>query len=283
VLAGYYMLASFATLYLYAAIVHHIRLIQAKPSETPQINGSVGLTPPPSSRRRTIEGVLYTYPSFQDTAMPFSVLILIASLYTIATATAHQSEMTNLQIKFVLLTSVFIRCTATLLYTCGGDERRRTRLQKWTLALVFVLSAVCSLLSFAYPRYTLSSWEYLCSQTADLEYMRPLLPLPVIGAMNCILLYMIPSTLAKMNRQWGPYGLRATLYTTPLCGIIFALLMWTVLVYFTTERQRLVRASKSSKENQFTFGQILALGTWVPAVIDLVHFYCRKSRPVDSF
>ncbi|KAL8345307.1 hypothetical protein RB601_005372 [Gaeumannomyces tritici] len=95
------------------------------------------------------------------------------------------------------------------------------------------------------------------------------------------LLYQIPcckTRFDRVGRQWlvkqlKPYRSHFRLLNAFVCGVM----IWLFLGIFHLYREDVLRrAGETNKDAVWTFGQVMALATWLPVVFDLVHLLIRR-------
>jgi len=134
-----------------------------------------------------------------------------------------------------------------------------------------------------------SVWLKLCDPRDERENLgRVLVVAAVVLLLNVVRwLYMftaslVPTRLRQRARAnggvfgwWQRWRYPAKLVDGSICLV----LMWVLLVEFHIYRDQVSNiAGNSDEDGAWTFGQVLALGTWAPVLIDLFSVYMCKWR-----
>ena len=100
---------------------------------------------------------------------------------------------------------------------------------------------------------------------------------------------LLLSLLHQPRKRWYSLSMIALL---AFCWLMSFVCMWIHLVDFAMLRLDVAkRAGPSLEEGQFSFGQILALATWAPTILDFIvvwrgkcsSFVCQSPHPVSRF
>jgi hypothetical protein len=259
---------------------------------------------------RVLVAVQESTKSFLDASVLFCIVMLVATLYTFARALANPDAIITTYVQFSsALISLFTIFPTVLLHACASNHLRRGKFRQivWafigcltiTVAALFLNVGSSALIGMAgananeeemeqlenYVNKVSDAenqniWEYSC---VDRGVMQGFI-LVIIIAMCCMLIttifYLVilknvlripflkakgRPKLKKFRKNWWWVS-----------GILAFAGMWATLaafVYFRTAYNRL--AGTTNKDKEWSFGQILALATWVPVVVELL-FIGRK-------
>ncbi|ROV87340.1 hypothetical protein VMCG_10696 [Cytospora schulzeri] len=244
---------------------------------------------------------------FLNTSMLFSLVMLSAALYISARRTVeHKSWLQSSQpipsgsalydLVLSLLASTFSVFPVTMLYAI---QRRRdvkgalrtgdhqVWIRRAVLAILWCLTAAEVYISprgeYDYEeRYNYNEEKVLvylnCEQRGGMPYWHGMIAAQalVIGAPLLWLVltlfvltgFRIPGVV---DRPWVSRWRAKWRLVVAWVNVLF---MWGLLAYFTVLRHRInVTAGHLDSEDQWTFGQILALATWAPVVFEFAYIF----------
>lgn len=65
---------------------------------------------------------------------------------------------------------------------------------------------------------------------------------------------------------------------------VMLLLAWALLAYFSMLREEIIETAGAADEaNEWGFGQVLTLGTWVPVVLEWLYIFCAVPLSLHIF
>lgn len=256
----------------------------------PIVRTRLGIKPNRTDRKsfisRTLLAMRLSTTAFLSASAVFSIALLLASNITMA-----QQESTSVLATFVLsavvpLNSVF-PVVILQLATPGTFRRLKGRLMLWgvidVLILVLVIRGIFVLVMTTAEDSTqiggdpigqkacvdmdFAPWVYLCWATAALLVIG--LTVFVVGSLLSVLRHR-PSVFVRFP-SWTSW--------TILFVSFFAMLFFNIWLVYLTIRIR-ARAGAYNKDSEWTFGQILALATWVPFLAEFAYTWLEE--PEDA-
>lgn len=296
---SYYMVAIFATLY-YLAIA---------PGILETYGGSLGSSQWAARYRKLASGFEVSVVGFLDAMLLFSISMLVAAVTRYSALILHPDEVHSLfGLQNCVFLSAFAVFPAFVLQSLSRDtRRRRVRLCLWDLVFVFALVVeilyrleyrstvedLGSMTSSTGSELSQIAWFSNCQSESLRQSLQTLLSVGHgLMVVNCAWwLY----TLADIyiGSWWKP----ALQQRSRLCGawakcrpwlrigngLICLVVMWAFLGLFTAYRRDvLTKAGDANEDNEWTFGQVLSLTTWIPIGIELLAVYickCSIGRP----
>jgi hypothetical protein len=236
--------------------------------------------------------------------------VIFASAMLIAAAATFRRALANPEAPFpaysALITAYLSLCTVLptgLIYFVTSSRLRRTRGRRVVWALIAILAII-----------VLSLWLYLMYKpgTYTSSYLADRLPSTKLSDPDdqhlfdwyCISLEYIINLRAATFGLLGilanlsGYALATAFYNSAgvvrsPCKIMqiwrgFTNLscfcsVWAFLaVYLFNQQHYRMNGGSTDKENDWSFGQILALATWVPVVIEFAYIYCKGPREAHT-
>ena len=263
---------------------------------------------------RLLMAVKYSIRVVLDTSVVFTLAMLVAATCTYGKALAsrknYMTEYSSVVASYLAFWSVF---PVLLLQASAFDKIRRTN----TRTVVYCLMAIVGLTNFAlwlHMNYTnrtrlpyewdemmrydpdFQSWfDYLClpSSTMD-QFTKIIYSLAIIGFVLMVYSMVMtwpgsaPKTASKLtNKSPGLMKIlkyvRIPAFLKRRYDLIYApiicISMWIFLGIFIHNHKRVLEISgPSNRERELSFGQILSLTTWLPALIDFGHIYFKGPR-----
>jgi hypothetical protein len=300
-LVSYFVQAGLATFYM--AILGLGRL-----------NKSSRLFKRSSLYERVLVAVQESTKSFLDASILFCTVMLIATLYTFSKALANPNAMMTTYAQFSsALISLFTIFPTVLLHACASNHLRRGKFRQGVWAFVGCLTIAMSALFLnvgssalvglpetnakhagneeevkkleKFLRETSDAenqnlWEYNCVDRSVLQgfVLAIIIALFCMVVMTVFYLVILKNILriSFLKSKGRPKLKRFRKNWWWVSGLLAFGGMWVTLamfVYFRTAFNR--RAGTTNKDAEWSFGQILALSTWVPVVVELL-FIGRK-------
>ncbi|GAB1312800.1 hypothetical protein MFIFM68171_03010 [Madurella fahalii] len=264
VFSSYYIEAILVTLYLVVLLARRFRIWK----------GTSGLS------RLIMMPFLATVGDLVQSVFIFAIAIICASLNSILRAIEDDYSVTTYEVVTAVLVTVFAVCPATLLYSVGGDSKGPKPLLRGVLFAVWVLMlAVVNL-----GRTTDPSREAFQSGTIGHPFE---LYCQVIGdgPLEAVRIFAVVS--AGLGALWILYILYRKCRTSDpdaakdkkditisqvIISILACLVMWFFLGLFTAMRARIIEvAGDSDSSNEWGFGQVVALATWAPVILNFCY------------
>lgn len=296
---SYYMVAIFATLY-YLAIA---------PGILEAYGGSLGSSQWAARYRKVASGFEGSVMAFLDAMLLFTISMLVAAVTRYSALILHPEEIHSLfGLQNCVFLSAFAVFPAFVLQSVSRDlRRRRVRLCLWDLVFVFAL--VVEILYRLEYRSTVEdlgaidnstgselsqiAWFSNCQSESLRQSLQTLLSVGHgIMLANCgWWLYNLADIY--LGRWWKPVLQQRSrlrdvwtmcrLWLRISNGLICLVVMWAFLGLFTAYRHDvLTKAGSANEDNEWTFGQVLSLTTWIPIGIELLAVYiceCRIQLP----
>lgn len=238
---------------------------------------------------------------FIDAGLLFAIAMLVAASYRHASSRIHPDKTHSL---YGLVNSSYLSIFAIfpplLLQMVAKDLRRlRTRLVMWFFVIAFSITVSGLYLNLRTSQHQLEKLLIRDAATTDVFWEYDCEPQKLRDALDGTL--TLAQVLLGLNMSWWLYWATPTAWRTrlnnavanhqqlnnawtlasrlikPINGAICAAVMWTLLGLFSGYRFNLEHIMGSSNQDgQWSFGQMLALATWVPVAIDLISIYICK-------
>ncbi|KAK3899002.1 hypothetical protein C8A05DRAFT_46827 [Staphylotrichum tortipilum] len=261
VFSSYYIEAILITIYLIPLIAIHFGVID-------------GTDPISSAFKKTLRDMV-------QSVYVFSIAVMTASLYTIIRV-SRDGDLTVSRYDIItsIMVSILATCPATALYAVGGRGKGPQYFLRVVLLVMWgVMLAIVNLGQRTDPSI-IAVQQGKVGQTFDIvcEVMgkSPLNGIRIFSgiaaAIGIIWLLVLGwRTLFgnltekeledKPDMKWGRFGIAFLSWGA----------MWAFVGLFTLLRARIIMVSGSSnKSNEWNFGQIVALATWVPVIISFI-------------
>jgi hypothetical protein len=225
---------------------------------------------------RTLLAVQHSTPSFLNASIVFSIAMLSASLVSFA----NHDVLTLSTLAIMLLMPFGSVLPVTLLQLAASDtlRRHRGRLLSWILMAALMIVLLITALILNITNITTEdkdikqvNWETFCLGRGNVYnffwFSLGLAGLLILG----IVCFVIGSFSASLQRQSAASWSRRVWWITLVTAFIA---MWLCLGWFVLlQMQRNDMAGKDNKDTKWSFGQILAVATWVPVIIEFVYIW----------
>ncbi|KAF2871749.1 hypothetical protein BDV95DRAFT_48225 [Massariosphaeria phaeospora] len=258
--------------------------------------------------KRGLLAVQYSTPVFLNASVIFSIAMLLAALYSFARALDEPTLLTYSASTMSMLMSLYSVLPAAALQIAAGCVLRRTRGARlvWSLiaGLVVVVLALYVSVPYLHPDSALTKavdwsslrnldgrldvdmqWELRCppfKPFLHVQYFSTAFgSLLVFVLLVCIAISVLVTSRPPSKPSWYDcWPARFRWFRWFSVGAVFVA-MWFCLGWFVHFRKGLLRAAgKTNKDLEWSFGQILALATWVPVLAELVYIW--KQGPVKA-
>lgn len=227
-----------------------------------------------------------TLPGFRSTAAFFCTALLIAALAVVGKAKQHPEETTSYEVLTATLVCVFSVFPVVLLNALGRHERRPAFHQVIVVLLGFLAFVQVSISQRTNPERavldtgaTADAFMVYCPMRRDAIFK-------AVQATYC--LYLAGAVLGLVfsicDRRWrlDRYRLARAVKTywrlvaaVPCVGV-----MWAYLgVYQSLRAEVLDRAGPTNRDNDWTFGQLVAVLAWAPVMLEFGYRMWCKCRP----
>jgi hypothetical protein len=297
-MASYYLAASFATIYFVVlvaggAVRHFTR--RKKDSDLPEKQ-----TRRRAFAKRFLAGFTETPSTVLDSALIFATAMLAASLYRYSSFFRHRErEFSSYSLNVSALMSMFSIYTALVLQSLANGQRGHLLRQVlWFMVGAYLITAsimfgdidllefdAANDLELLQVRLQEILWQGTCEEVAlrrDLDRT-----IGIAGPILWVyvfwwLYYVLDAVLPPLKKEWikqsriGRLWGRVFPFLCVISGLVACALMWIMLGLFQGYRTRIQRRTHS-KEGQWSFGQVLALATWAPVLVDLIAVWACKS------
>ncbi|KAI1440928.1 hypothetical protein F5Y02DRAFT_431689 [Annulohypoxylon stygium] len=280
-LITYYIAAGFVTIYLCA-----LTLSDA---------GFFKLQPPVGSKRAwLLAGFEESASTFLDATLIFAVSMLAAACFRLSQALFQEyGKSSGHWMLYASIGSIYMSTFSSLLplllqLSAHGVRHHWLRVMMWTLVIVLgIANEVLFDWFFGKTNFHLFSqlkdvleaiWLDLCSPLKLLQYaldptLRIAQLLLILNAI-CYVIWMVCRGKPKMLEGWPRFRVfwqRASRYIKLFNMILCCLVMWSMLGLFHVYRDQVnYAAGKDNQNSDWTFGQVLAVATWVPVVVEFV-------------
>ncbi|KAK4038128.1 hypothetical protein C8A01DRAFT_48188 [Parachaetomium inaequale] len=264
VFASYYIEAALVTLYMAVLLAKSFRLWRGG---------------------RLLDAFLATLSDLVMGVFVFAAVVASASLHSILQVRNEANfSVTTYEIVTATLVTVFAVCPATLLYSLGGINDQdgigpRPLLRAVFFALWALMLAVVNLGRATDPsRAALEAgvighpFEVYCQVigTGPLEAVR-VFAVASAGLGALWVLYLVFSRKFRRDGSAGASGKEGRRWRV-VVAVLAWVVMWFFLGLFTALRARSIDlAGASDKSNEWSFGQIVAVATWAPVVLNFVY------------
>lgn len=260
-----------------------------------------------------VAGFRESLPGSLDATLLFAISMLVAAITRYVQLTLHPDKTYSL---YGLMDSVFLSTFSVfpcfILQSLSHElRRRRIRLFMWFLVLVFAVTVDVlynkHFLDVFASEDTLEAafsneqefgqfvWLALCQSLPLMDALATTLKVGHgLMVANCSwwIYYVVaglggsrwrPAIQAKAGGLWKWWEL-ARLYLRVGNGLFCLAVMWTFLGIFTVYRADIAnKAAGTDDDSEWSFGQVLALVTWIPIFVDLAVFYiCEWMTPFPN-
>ncbi|ROV91073.1 hypothetical protein VMCG_09610 [Cytospora schulzeri] len=288
---SYYMVACFVTLY-YLALVPGIFEAYGHSFKTSTLV---------SRYRRLASGFEESVAGFLDAMLLFAISMLVAGITRYVSLILHPDESHSIfGLQDCVFLSTFSIFPALVLQSLSVDQRRRRiRLVMWDLTIAFTITLEV-LYRVEYRgwlrtmHYTSGGsvdsqlsqmvWFVDCQSESLRQSLQTLLSVghAVLVANSAGWLYKLAKVyfgkrwlpvLQARTRLWERWE-SCRLWLRLVNGLLCLGIMWAFLGLFTAYRHDVMRkAGEADEDDEWTFGQVLSLTTWVPIGIELISVY----------
>ncbi len=279
---SYCIAAIFATIYFVVITFAELRTLWRKSRKRKQKHG------------RFVGGFTESANTFLDASLIFalSMLVAVTARYAQVLRNPHSGSM------YALLGSVYLSLFSvfpalTLQSVASGLRRQWYRIFLWLLVIVFAITVgILYNIVFEGRKWDSTTarplWLQMCDDRPLREQLRKTIILGHVFLGIYVLwgLFYVLGSLAP--ERWKPRIAQDSRferwahicypYFRPIIGLFEVSLMWTFLGIFVNYRAKIGDvARRGYMDNEWTFGQVLALTTWAPVLVDLASVYLRKS------
>jgi len=208
--------------------------------------------------------------------------MIIAAIVIVANPSPYRSKA---QISLAAEMTLFSFLAVLLLHTLNSvaftsPKRSTGRSAIFILILVlFVVEGNWAPISAA--NATGQAWEQACGGTIFVKAVRTNFILLMIytgfWVTWLLFFYIFPRTLKSTFPSAVSWVNAKSKYTNLAAfGFLFPI-MWGHLINVTVSRHQILNGTNfNTEDTQWTFGQVVALGTWLPVVVELYYLLRRK-------
>ncbi|KAH8733190.1 hypothetical protein GQ44DRAFT_640296, partial [Phaeosphaeriaceae sp. PMI808] len=253
--------------------------------------------------RRIVIAVQHSTATILNASLVFCVAMLLALLVTFSERMMHQDErLPDSFYNMSILMAFYSVFPAALMQMAASRMLRRAQGREfiWMFVITLLLvTSVLGVLSYLQKGLFFSrsqdketqkqrQWEDICLSGPGYNNMgdttgRLVLSLGCLLA-SISLITTIRRFILKL-RQPDKTAAKKRCCIRVLWWITLSLgfaLMWFLLAWFIMYRKYMEgRAGASNKDTEWSFGQILALGTWAPVFVEFGYLFWHK-KPVDA-
>ncbi|KAH7075802.1 hypothetical protein BKA63DRAFT_512404 [Paraphoma chrysanthemicola] len=269
-LATYILQSCLVTVYVFALIMIRFNWTPAKMRNLSPV-------------KRTLLAIQHSTGSFLSASFVFCIAMLLASLLAVVDVTSN-SRATTWSLLIIMPVSSILPVVVLQLAASDTLRRARGRMVLWILVFTLTLSLISRtslgiLSTDRYDRFKLdiSEWEARCLET---NYILQFVVLSWgIAGSVCLSvgIYIISAVVASLRRRKtrNPTHIPRILWWAMIILAFGA--MWTLIGWFTYFTFLLRdRARNGNKDAEWSFGQILALSTWVPFVVEFAYLWWEE-------
>ncbi|KAF2684628.1 hypothetical protein K458DRAFT_389089 [Lentithecium fluviatile CBS 122367] len=254
--------------------------------------------------KRILTALQHSTRVFLDGAVIFTSAMLLAAAFTFTQAVSDSTV--PLPLYSALITaylSLYSIIPTSLIYLVASAKLRRTRARIIIWGFMAFLAALVASLWFALmnaPGFWTSGkfseekafkdpehqyiFDFFCMNQGEFNGFKKAFYslLGVIG--NLFISALAKAFLNPDYQNWSPkvaQRIRQTLqYFRIVTNLSCCLSTWAFLGIYLRYRRVLFgnRAGITNKEKDFSFGQVLALSTWIPVIIEFAYIYCKGPR-----
>ncbi|KAK2016735.1 hypothetical protein LZ32DRAFT_552304 [Colletotrichum eremochloae] len=282
VVVSYYLEGILATMYLVAFTIHQMRQ---------HLHNNVYKKPRPIHKQgfgnRIFDAFRGSLDIFLGGAMLISVAMLGASVYAGATNVEERtganpdlpSPDSIYETALALIASSFSVFPVMLLYALAKHDGHRKWLHRSVLFLLWGLSVTVVYLAprgeLDYQLRKSGQRNFDCDQRGS-QYWHVVKATQFLVVAIPLLWLVITVFLTTGFRIPGmvdrPWVKRWRSMWRLMIAWINMLIMWGILVYFTIFRQKIIDAADGlDKNDEWTFGQVLALAAWAPILAEIFY------------
>jgi hypothetical protein len=232
---------------------------------------------------RILRAAQHSTTNFLNASFLFCIAMLLASVVQISRALLRTETMTTVAYMASMLMSFNSVLPVVVLQLAASNRLRRAHGRTVLWALIAIMtSCVVGLgfgFAFGFRNYyyfevdtDAQSWEMTCLPSSYIIVlplsMGPLISLSIAGYMFTLLAKKI---WRFVESPWRT-RLSTILWWT---GLVLAFCtMWLSLGWFIQFQRSAQRvAGEDNKDTQWSFGQVLALATWAPVVVEFVYIW----------
>ncbi len=240
---------------------------------------------PPNPERTILQRIRSAFETsfgeFHDAAMIFCFSILLATLATIAAGgSIYAMNMSFLACIFTM--SMYF---ATFPLQLATRRRKRFRLVVGAIVAILVLAVYLALpqkVKKVEQSVEMDAWESLCFKNySGKDYTRGTLGLFILGVVGFAIFFILPRALRSLGKDPSKIPIVKLLVAFPSNALstgYFILVGLVSLALFLNLQWRVSNGGGGvTEESKWSFGQILALTTWAPAIIQLFYTLFGKS------
>jgi hypothetical protein len=232
---------------------------------------------------RILLAVKHSTVSFMDASLVLGIAMLSASLISLAQRDVPTSSATAL----MLLMPFSSVLPVALLQLAASNMLRRSRGVRlsWmliTILMIIVLTMSRWMIVSAFEgddkNFEQTDWEESC---LDQSYLKRVLEFSQVFAILLVLDtggFLVGSYI-KILQHWpsASWIVRLTVPVWWIAVVTAFLAMWVCLGWFIHfQNKRNSMAGEENKDTEWSFGQILAVGTWVPVVVEFAYIWWEK-------
>ncbi|KAH7090336.1 hypothetical protein FB567DRAFT_491057 [Paraphoma chrysanthemicola] len=268
-LTTYLLQACFVTVYLFALVTIRFDWTPVKMRNSPSI-------------KRTLLAIQHSTGSFLSASFVFSIAMLLASLFAVVDDTSN-ARYTSWALLLIMPISSILPLVVLQLAESNTLRRTKGRMAVWFLLLMLTLNLLVhtwlpNLGVELNDRFKvrLSDWEARC---LEIRHIYPIIFLSwAIAGLVCLsaVIFAISAGVACKRHKTRNLVRVLHLLWWPMIILAFSA-MWTFvgwLTYFTFSIRD--RARNSNKDAEWSFGQFLALSTWMPFLVEFAYVWCEE-------
>jgi hypothetical protein len=264
-LAAYVIQAILITFYIPSLLMVRLDWLSDRRSKIPLIG-------------RTLSAVQHSTQSFLDASIVFSIAMLSASLVSFANHDVFTSSTAAIM-RLMPFSSVL---PVALLQLAASNMLHRNRGRLWSWVLLTALMITLLVIAQTFIVYDPSTskdldqlnWELECLGKSSVDHIMWLsygLAGLIILGVGC---FVVGSFSASWQRHSAASWSRQVWWITLVTAF---LAMWLCLGWFIHfQEQRNNLGGADNKDTEWSFGQILAVATWVPVIIEFVYIWWEK-------
>jgi hypothetical protein len=222
---------------------------------------------------------------FTDAAMIFAIAINVAAL-----CSTRNADSSIVEVSLAEEAAFFASITVVLLDTLNDFAYDNAKRKKERTAVIVVFTVLYIITNYAtqyaYPKSDWPTWEDYCS--INVMYGQALATTILKDVLfGCfwlwvLIIYFFPWVSKKCLPRVANWLIKWRPASKIGCLVISVILVWALLIDMTVTRQLLLEWSGTDTSDvEWSFGQVIALMTWLPILIELGYLISKSKRNPD--
>ncbi len=243
---------------------------------------------------RLLAAFTATLPGFRSTAAFFCAALLVAALTVVGKARGQPDKTTSYEVLTATLVCVYSVFPVIILNALGRHERRKW-FHRVIAGLLIILAMVqVNVAERSDPEQAVldsgevaDAFMVYCPMSSGILYRLVMATYVVCLVAGAVLLVF---SLPLCSRRWRlddnclySCAVEVKSFWRFYAALPCLVIMWAYLVIYQNLRVEVLnRAGPTNKDNEWTFGQLVALLAWAPVIIEFGYRVCCESCPFLS-